>query len=321
MARIVRAARAALGALVALTAVVAVATTVKAALPPLPAQEGFATPEDAVAALVAAERSGGPASLASVLGPEGERLAVSGDAVADAATRKRFLDAFEQRHELARQDDGTVILQIGEDGWPLPMPLVQAGGQWRFDAGRGAQELVNRRIGRNELTTIRTLLAMVEAQKDFFDRVRRGTGTGAFAGRILSSPGLEDGLYWDAGELGVPSPLGPLVDQALDEGYPGASTINGRPVPYHGYFFRVLTGSGRHAPGGAKAYLRHGAMTDGYAVIAWPASYAVSGVMTFLVDQDGIVFQRDLGSQTANIVAAAKLFDPDPGWARVDIVD
>jgi hypothetical protein len=284
-------------------------------------QPTYATPDAAIAALQQAEQKGDPMSLTAVLGPHGERLAHSGDAVADAMDRKRFLEAYDKAHILVPDGAARMILQIGENAWPLPIPLVQAGGRWHFDADAGAQEIVDRRIGRNELQAIRTLLTGVQAQKDYFDRVMRGTGTGAYAQKLISTPGLEDGLYWNVVPGEGPSPFGPLIDEAADEGYPGGTTPKGAPEPYRGYIFRILEGQGPDAPGGAKVYVRDAAMTDGFAFIAYPAQYGSSGLMTFLVDQDGVVFQKDLGQATTKLASAMTLFDPDVSWARVDVTE
>jgi hypothetical protein len=282
-------------------------------------QQTFANPDAAVNALVQAVQTDDKKSIVKILGPGGEKLVSSGDPVADAAAGKRFIDAYNVSHTLAPQPDGSIALIIGADSWPMPIPIVHAGNQWRFDATIGAQDIVDRRIGRNELLTIQTLLAAVAAEKDYFDRVKQGTGTGAYAERMISSPGTEDGLYWDVMEGEVPSPLGPLIEQAQDEGYPGATVKNGSQTPYHGYYFRILKGQGSDAPGGALDYIKDGKMTEGFALVAWPASYESTGIMSFVVDQDGIVFQKDLGSDTAAAISGMKLFNPDLSWARIEI--
>jgi hypothetical protein len=287
----------------------------------VPPQLVFGSPDDAVSALVKAEQSGDEKALHGIFGPGGEKLVASGDRVADAAARQRFLDAYNAAHSLTPQTDGSIVLTIGPDAWPLPIPLVKADKGWRFDSASGAQQIIDRRIGRNELLTIRTLLASVEAEKDYFDRVQRGTGTGVYADRFFSTAGEEDGLYWEAEDGEAPSPLAPLIEQARDEGYPGAASPAGRQQPYHGYFFKILKAQGPNAPGGAKTYVSGGRMTGGFAILAWPAAYENGGVMTFAVNQDGIVFQKDLGAETAKIAAGITRFDPDVTWARVDITD
>jgi Protein of unknown function (DUF2950) len=286
---------------------------------PVPQQESFTNPNDAVTALVKAVQIDNKKSLKEILGPGSEALISSGDKVADATAARKFIDAYTASHTLTQQPDGSMVLTIGENAWPLPIPLVQAGGRWHFDATTGAQEIVDRRIGRNELLTIQTLLAGVDAEEDYFARVKAGTGTGAYAERMISSPGTENGLYWDVADGASPSPLGPLIAQAQNEGYPGATVRTGRQTPYHGYFFRILKAQGPDAPGGAKTYIQNGLMTNGFAIVAWPAGYGASGIMTFVVNQDGIVFQKNLGAKTAGTAAGMTLFNPDFSWARVDI--
>lgn len=282
-------------------------------------QPSYATPEAAVAALVDAVAKGGARGVGRVLGADPHLLA-SGDAVADAAARKRFLDLYAERHMTEPAGPNRMVLMLGNAGWPLPMPLVRQGAAWRFDGRAGAEEIANRRIGRNELMTIRTLLATVAAQRDYFDRLARGTGTGAYAQKFLSSGDEHDGLYWTVPKGAAPSPLGPLLDQAVEEGYPDASET-GKAVPYHGYLFRFLAGQGKHAPGGELSYGQGAVLRSGFALVAWPAKYGSSGVMSFLVNQDGVVFQKDLGASTAKTAGKMKLFDPDFTWARVDIAD
>jgi Protein of unknown function (DUF2950) len=274
--------------------------------------ETFGSAEEAVTTLTDALRAGKADVVQLVLGPGSEKLLSSGDKYSDAAERQRFLGAYDEKHKLVSPEPGHMILQIGDDNWPFPIPLVEAGGRWHFDSQVGAQELVNRRIGRNEIAAIRTSLAYVDAQKAFFSL------TGQYAQRVASSPGKHDGLYWLANEGEPESPLAPLIAQAQEEGYPG-ERISGKPAPYHGYFFRILTGQGTNAADGARNYFSGGCMTKGFALIAWPASYGASGIMMFIVNQDGIVFQKDLGPNTAAVAAATKLFDPDLTWARVDV--
>ena len=274
----------------------------------------FNSAEEATAALVDALRADKADAIRSVLGPGSEKLLSSGDRYSDAAERRRFLGAYDDQHKLVAAEPGRTILQVGKGDWPFPIPLIQVAGRWHFDAHAGAQELVDRRIGGNEIAGIRTSLAYVDAQKVF------SALTGQYAQRLSSSPGKHDGLYWPAAEGGPESPLAPLVAQAQEEGYPG-ERVSGRPTPYHGYFFRILTGQGTSAAGGPRTYIGADRMTKGFGLIAWPASYGASGIMTFITNQDGIVFQKDLGPHTAAIGAAMKLFDPDLSWTRVDIID
>jgi hypothetical protein len=285
------------------------------------AQETFANAEDAAAALIKAVRDNDATELRRILGPNSDKLVASGDPVADANARKRFLDAYDANHTLAPAGDAQRTLVVGPDAWPLPVPIIQDGQRWRFDAKAGAQEIVDRRIGRNELLTIKALLAAVAAEKDYFDRVKRGTGTGAYAQYFLSADDNHDGLYWDTAPGEAPSPLGPLVEEAVSEGYPDERSPTGKPIPYHGYFYRILKAQGPNAPGGARNYLQNDQMTEGFAFEAWPAQFENSGIMTFLVNQDGIIFQKDLGPSTAKIAAGMTTFNPDLTWARVDIGD
>jgi Protein of unknown function (DUF2950) len=283
-------------------------------------QQSFPTAQAAVDALVKALQANDKKSLMEIFGPSGDKMVSSGDKVADDEIAANFVKLYNQSHTLTPQPDGSVTLVIGDNGWPMPIPLVQADGKWQFDTVIGAQDIVDRRIGRNELLTIQTLLSVVDAQEDFFSRTKDADGTGVYAQRMISTPGQEDGLYWEAAEGQAESPLGPLIDQAENEGYPVVSQSGGHVrTAYHGYYFHALKAQGPDAPGGAANYLVDGKMTGGFAFVAWPASYESSGVMTFVVDQDGIVFQKDLGPDTAEIASQMTLFNPDMSWARVDI--
>jgi hypothetical protein len=288
---------------------------------PAPLQQSFASANAAIEALVGALRSQDVKELRAILGQGSEKLLVSGDAVADAAGRAKFLEAYDESHKLVPQTADRMDLVIGQDGWPFPIPVVQVDQRWRFDAKAGAQEIINRRIGRNELMTIRTLLAVVKAEEDYFDRVKRGTGAGFYARKFVSSHGLRDGLYWDAQSGQPASPLAPLLAQAENEGYPDVTTPSSKPRPYQGYLYRILTSQGPNAQGGRLDYLKNGLMTEGFAIVAWPAEHGASGIMTFLVDRDGVLFQKDLGPATAKIAGAMAQFDPDLTWARVDLKD
>jgi hypothetical protein len=279
----------------------------------------FGAAEEAIAVLVDTLRADKPDALQTVLGPGSEKLLSSGDKYSDAAERQKFLAAYDENHKLAPAASDHMILQVGKNDWPFPIPLVQEDGRWHFDAQAGAQELVNRRIGRNEIAAIRTSLAYVDAQKDFFALTGQN-GHAGYAQRLASSPGKRDGLYWPTAEGEAESPLAPLMAQAQEEGYPG-ERVSGKPLPYHGYYFRILTGQGTSAADGARNYISGARMTNGFALIAWPASYGASGIMTFIVNQDGIVFQKNLGPNTATLAAAIKLFDPDLTWTRVDVVN
>jgi hypothetical protein len=281
-------------------------------------QLAFASPDEAAAALIDAIKLGDQKRLVAVLGPGSEPLINSGDPHADAANRQKFVENYDAQHKLAEMAPGRDVLNVGVNDWPLPIPVVQGNGGWRFDSRAGAQEIINRRIGRNEIAAIRVALTYVDAQRDYFERSKQTGGTGEYAQRLISTPNQHDGLYWAAAAGDPESPFGPLVAQAVEEGYPG-DIVAGRPIPYQGYYFRVLKGQGEHAPGGAKTYMAGGHMTGGFALIAWPARFGVSGIMTFLVDQDGVVFQKDLGEGTVVAAAAMTRFDPDLTWARVDV--
>lgn len=198
--------------------------------------------------------------------------------------------------------------------------MIESSGRWTFDPAAGAQTIVDRRIGRNELSAIRTLLACVDAQRDYFQRSKQRTGIGVYTTRLISSPGRKDGLYWPVTSGEDDSPLGPLIDAAQDDGYPG-ELVAGKPIPYEGYFFRVLTAQGQNGDGGIKTYIRSGRMTGGFGLVAWPAVYESTGIMTFIVGPDGDIYQRDLRPKTAASAAQISAFDPDPSWTRVTLTD
>ncbi|HUC19516.1 MAG TPA: DUF2950 domain-containing protein [Acetobacteraceae bacterium] len=281
-------------------------------------QLSYASPDAAVTALVAAVQANVPLQLYAVLGPGSEKVVSSGDPYADAEGSKKFLAAYAEHHTLEPDGSGRMMLEIGTDDWEFPIPIVEADGRWHFDAAAGAQELLDRRIGRNEISAIRTLLACVDAEYAYFALTAK-QGQGEFAERLVSRPGKQDGLYWPASSDEAESPLGPLVATAEAEGYPG-NLVAGRPIPYQGYYFRVLKARGPNSPGGAKSFVKNGRMTGGFAFVTWPASYGASGIMTFIVGEDGVVFQKDLGPDTASIAGRMSVFDPDLSWARVELV-
>ena len=283
-----------------------------------PSQLTFATPGEAVAALLDAIKLGDQKRMFAVLGPGSEALINSGDRYADAANRQKFVTNYEAQHKLTEVSPGRDVLTVGPDDWPLPFPVVQVSGRWEFDSSAGAQEIIDRRIGRDEIAAIRVALTYVDAQRAYFEQSKDAGGTGEYAQRLVSAPGRHDGLYWPAAAGGPESPFGPLVAQAEEEGYPGDIEA-GRQMPYQGYDFRILGAQGPQAPGGAKNYIENGRMTGGFALVAWPARFGVSGVMTFLVNQDGVVFQKGLGQNTAAEAAAMTRFNPDLTWARVDV--
>jgi hypothetical protein len=278
------------------------------------AQEEFTTPDAAVSALVEAAKSQDQKLLMTVLGPDGKVIVNSGDPVADASARESFVSAYDAKHALELEGDGTQILIIGNDGWPFPIPLVTKGDKWHFDTSAGVEEIMRRRIGRNELAAIQVCLAYVQAQNEYASLDPARLGPHVYAQRIISRPGNKDGLYWPTAEGEQPSPLGDLAAKASAEGYKAGK----RPIPYHGYYYRILTRQGPNAPGGAYDYLAKGKMIGGFALIASPAEYANSGIMTFIVNHDGSVFQKDLGPETSKLARKIESFDPDQGWVRVE---
>src|SRR5690348_2334590 len=279
-------------------------------------QRSFGSAEEAVQTFIAALRNHREADLRAILGPEADRVVDSGDRYADQELHERFVALYDEKHAVESKGPGRAELDVGPDDWPLPIPLVENTGRWTFNTKAGAQAIVDRRIGRNELSAIRTLLACADAQHDFFERTRQANGSGAYATRFISTPGQHDGLYWPAAGGETESPLGPLVDAAQDAGYPGDLSGN-KQIPYEGYYFRILKSQGPNGDGGAKSYMRSGRMTGGFAIVAWPAVFQSSGIMTFIVGPDGDVYQKDLGPQTARIAGAMTAFDPDLTWARV----
>ena len=261
------------------------------------------------------ERGGRTADLLRIFGTAGENLVVSGDRVAEKLARDRFAASYAQKHVIEVDGGGRAVLVIGADDWPYPVPLVERGGQWRFDAKAGAEQVLDRRVGRNELDAIQTCRAYVEAQRDFGARSQAG-GHREYAQKVDSMPGAHDGLYWPATAPEPESPLGPRVAAAEVKGY-GAASRQGL-APFEGYYFRILTAQGAHASGGAKSYLAAGHLTGGFALIAYPAKYGDSGVMTFIVNQAGIVFQKNLGADTLSRAKAITAFDPDRTWRIAD---
>ena len=278
-------------------------------------QKTFASPEEAVKALFDAAKSENQEELMAIFGPAGREVLSSGDAVDDKAVREQFLKAYEVKHALIREGDAKAVLQIGTEDWPFPIPLVKKNQQWVFDTKKGKEEMNYRRIGRNELSTIQACLAYVDAQREYAAKDRDGDGLFEYAQKFWSTPGKKDGLYWEAKPGEEESPLGDFAARATGEGYKKTSN---KPVPYHGYFFKILKAQGRNAPGGAYDYVVNGRMIGGFGMIAHPANYGVSGVMTFVVNHDGIVYEKNLGKDTTKIARAMKLFNPDKTWKKVE---
>jgi len=277
------------------------------------AQQAFKTPDEAAAALASAAKAGDMKALVTVLGPDGEDIVSSGDEVADAATRQRFVAAYDARHQIAMEGDNKAILVVGQEEFPLPIPLVRKGDSWRFDTEAGREEILFRRIGKNELDAIQTSLAYVDAQNDYAEKDRTGAGVNTYAQRIVSRPGKKDGLYWPTAQGEEPSPLGEFVAQATAQGY----RVGGGRTPYRGYYYRILTRQGPAAAGGELDYVVRGNMIGGFALVAYPAEYRNSGVMTFLVNHAGTVFQKDLGPDTERLAERMTSFNPDKTWQAV----
>ena len=280
----------------------------------------FPSPDAAAAALAAAAHADDARALVGILGSGGRKLVYSGDRVADQHGRAQFAAAYDASHTIELQGDAKAILVIGQNEWPFPIPLVKRGASWRFDTKAGAQEILNRRIGRNELSAIQVVRAYVDAQLDYASADRQADGLREYAQHFMSSPGKHDGLYWPAAAGEPESPIGPLVADARAQGYgpaaKGETAQPHRPQPYHGYYYKILTRQGPHAPGGALDYVVNGHMIGGFALVAYPAKWGDSGIMTFIVNQDGVVYQKNLGPRTATLARAIAEYDPDPSWTK-----
>jgi hypothetical protein len=275
-------------------------------------QKHFASAEAAVTALVDAARNGDRPELQAIFGPDAERVLLSGDPVADQEAREGFAARAAERTHLQPVGDDFAILSVGNDDWPFAIPLVKEKAGWIFDTHAGEQEVNNRRVGRNELYTIQVMQEYVSAQREYARRKRATDGVAEYAQKLRSSPGKRDGLYWEVQPGDNPSPIGPLFASATSEGYrPGEHAT---PQPFHGYVYKPLTNAGPHAPGGARSYVKGGRLTEGFALLAYPVRYGSSGIMTFIVNNQGIVFQKDLGPRTAEIAARIDAYDPDDSW-------
>jgi hypothetical protein len=275
--------------------------------------ETFTSPDLAAKALLSAAESNDAASLLKILGPAAKDILTTSDPVADNRVRAEFARKAKQKMLVVSDpyQPEQKILEIGNDKWPYPIPLVQTAGNWRFDVDQGKEAILLRRIGNNEITAIDLCRGYVEAQNEYFEQDRTGAGVRQYAQQFISSPGQRDGLYWKSTDPNDQSPIAELIAKAIAEGY---TTRN---QPLHGYRFKILKGQGPQAPGGAMSYLEKNAMTHGFALIAWPAEYRSTGVMTFLVDRAGIVYQKDLGAKTPQIANATDVYDPDQTWTPV----
>jgi hypothetical protein len=279
-------------------------------------QKSFKSPEEAVRALVGAVKGNDTNELLTILGPAGKELIFSGDEVADKAGRDRFVKAYEEMNKLVSENDKRVILHVGNEEWPYPIPVVKKGENWLFDTKAGKEEILNRRIGRNELNAIQVCLAYVDAQREYILKDRDENKLLEYARRFVSRKGQKNGLYWETKEGEEQSPLGSLIAKAAGEGYIGRRPF-GRRSPYHGYYYKILKSQGKNAAGGEYDYIVEGKMTGGFALVAYPAEYGNLGIMTFIVNQDGVVYENDLGKDTEKIARAMKKFDPEDTWKKV----
>ncbi|HMD99050.1 MAG TPA: DUF2950 domain-containing protein [Terriglobia bacterium] len=274
-------------------------------------QKTFSSPEDASNALVAAAQTNDEKTMLDILGPDGKQIVSSGDDAEDAESRANFVERYQQMHRLVKEPDGTTVLYIGAENWPTPIPLVNNGSSWYFDTEAGKKEILYRRIGRNEVSAISVCQELVAAQKEYYSAQRN-----EYAQEIFSDQGQHNGLYWKAAEGEPQSPIGPLVASAFAEAY--AKNQSGAATPYRGYFYRLLPRQGKNGPGGAKSYVVNGKMTGGFAFVAYPAEYGSSGVMTFIVTEDGVVYQRDLGRKTEALAKAMKEYNPNSSWQKAE---
>jgi hypothetical protein len=274
-------------------------------------QKTFSSSNEAIQALLVAAKSGDPAQLEPLLGPQAPELIAAGDAGSAKELLAGFVKAYSVKHSLSVEAQGFEYLQVGSSDWPFPFPIVRDGKVWYFDVDRGNQEILDRRIGRDELGAIAVCEGYVQSQVDYGSKGRDGNPSGIYAQRFHSSPGKQDGLYWPVSKGEPESPIGPLVASASAD---HSAQAGENPVPYYGYLYRILTEQGADAPGGAKSYIVDGKLTGGFALIAYPAEYRSSGVMSFIVNQDGLIYQRDLGDQTADLASKITAYNPDSSW-------
>jgi len=279
-----------------------------------PQQKAFPTPDALFQALVDAAKANDQKTLVALLGKSGDALVRSGDAVQDKNAGARFATDYADKHSVVMDGDAKATLVVGQQDWPMPIPAVKGPRGWTLDASAGSRELLARRIGKNELDAIQVVRAIVDAERDYASEDRDADGLREYAAKFLSRPGKKDGLYWPTSASEPPSPLGPLVGRAAAEGYKGKQ---GTQAPLHGYYYRLLTAQGKDAPGGARTYMAHGRLIGGFGVVAYPAVYGNSGIMSFIVNQDGVVYQKDLGPDTASAARAITAYNPDATWSAV----
>jgi hypothetical protein len=275
-----------------------------------PDQKTFSSPEDASQALVTAAQANDEKTMLNILGPDGKQIVSSGDETEDATSRANFVEKYREMHRLVKEPDGTTTLYIGAENWPTPIPLVNHGDSWYFDTGAGKKEILYRRIGQNEISSIRVCQELVASQKEYYSAQHN-----EYAEKIFSDEGQHNGLYWKAADGAPESPIGPLVAAAA-EGYSKSQT--GAPTPYQGYYFHILTRQGKNGPSGAKSYIVNGKMTGGFAFVAYPAEYRSSGVMTFIVNDDGVVYEKDLGRKTDVVAKKMKEYNPNSNWKKAE---
>jgi hypothetical protein len=276
-------------------------------------QKVFGSPEEALKALAETAHAGDKKGMIAILGPLGEDIISSGDEVADRNALEQFVKNYEERADFVKERADRVSVIVGNDNWPFPIPIVKKDEGWLFDTKAGREEVLNRRLGRNELNAIQVCLAYVEAQREYAITDRERDGIIQYARKIWSDPGRRNGLYWEAAEGEVPSPFGPQIAETARKGY---TKKGDKPVPYYGYYFKILKAQGPNAPGGAYSYVINGRMVAGFALLAWPAQYGVSGVMTFLVNQNGTVYQKNLGPKTEDVAKVMTRYNPDRTWRR-----
>jgi hypothetical protein len=277
-------------------------------------QKTFQSPEAAVAALVKATRENNTEELMTLFGPGSRLLVTSGDEIEDRYRREQFVKAYGERNRLETGAGGKVTLYIGNDDWPFPIPVMKTDNVWRFDTRAGRDEILSREIGENELSAIQVCLAIVDAQRDYADQMRDRTGQPEYAQKLESTAGARDGLYWEAAQSEIPSPLGPLVARARAEGYGQAI---GMLAPFHGYLYKIIKAQGADAAGGAYEYVVNKKMIGGFALLAYPATYGSSGVNSFIVSHEGVAYKKDLGKSTSQSAASMTLFNPDKTWKKV----
>ncbi len=275
----------------------------------------FTSPESAAQALATAAKAKDRTALREVLGPASEELEMSDKVQADEELTE-FASAYDKSHRIVRESNTNATLEVGANQWPLPIPLVEKNGQWYFDTEAGKDEVINRRIGRDELEALQSVRAYADAQREYAGHDHDGSQVLKYAQKIVSTPGKKDGLYWPSEQDGSESPLGPMVAEAQGEGYltKTSNSEQSGPRPFHGYYFKILKRQGQNAPGGKYDYVINGNMIGGFALVAWPADYGDSGVMTFMINQQGRVYQKDLGPSTDSIAKKMDAYDPDSSW-------